>query len=140
MAQGPGVAVRYCFVIDPMSETLPLIPADEAGPVIGCVPGCEEFEDRIATLAPDVVLLDLRRLGARSGEFVRRARSGVPCARILVLGPADDPGAAEAAIRAGALGYITRPQNLVRALRCVRRGNVFITQAANMAVAQRVSP
>jgi two-component system response regulator NreC len=81
------------------------------------------------TTAPDVVLLDLSMPGARSsqtiGELVRLASSP----RVLVLTMHDDPSSMEAALRAGASGYIVKKAadiELLTAIRAVHRGRTFV--------------
>ena len=131
--------MKYCVVVDPEAATLPVNPIDEAGSVVGWIANQEHFEPLIEALAPGLVLLDLRRHGDRCGQYVHRVRRCVPEAQVLVLGPPDDLGAAEAALRSGASGYITRPINLARALRSLSRGHMFITQAGCAAIRHRAA-
>jgi two-component system response regulator NreC len=79
--------------------------------------------------APDVVLFDLSMPGARStqtiGELVRLA----PRPRVLVLTMHDDSGSMQAALQAGASGYIVKKAadiELLAAIRMVHRGRTFV--------------
>jgi len=131
--------MKTCIVIDPEAPILPVIPVDESGLVIGWIANGEKFEEQIEALAPGLVVLDLRRHGNCCGEYVLRVRRCAPVAKVLVLGPPGDLGAAVAALRTGAAGYITRPENMARALRSLGSGNMFITQTGYAAL-ERTRP
>jgi DNA-binding NarL/FixJ family response regulator len=81
---------------------------------------------------PDAVILglDLPPAGAIAAlPDVRRRLD----ARVLVIGPDDDPGAVAAAMQGGANGYLSRdiaPDGLVRAVRAAVRGEVPIPRHA----------
>src|ERR1700689_5593659 len=68
---------------------------------------------------PDVVVTDLAMPGASGLEAIRRILSADAAARVLVFSMHVSPDLALAAIRAGALGYITKsspPDVLLRAI------------------------
>ena len=84
---------------------------------------------RTQATAPDVVLLDLSMPGGRStqtiGELVRLA----PSPRVLVLTMHDDPASMQAALLAGASGYVVKKAadiELLTAIRAVHRGRTFV--------------
>jgi DNA-binding NarL/FixJ family response regulator len=86
---------------------------------------------RAQATAPNVVLLDLSMPGARSaqtiGDLVRLAPSPPP--RVLVLTMHDDAASMQAALRAGASGYIVKKAadiELLTAIRAVHRGRTFV--------------
>jgi DNA-binding NarL/FixJ family response regulator len=84
-----------------------------------------------ASLAPDVILLDLK-LPGMDGIAVLSELSDCP-ARVLVLTSATDPASASMAMRAGAAGVVYKdidPDALVRAIRSVHDGNVLLSQQA----------
>jgi DNA-binding NarL/FixJ family response regulator len=86
-----------------------------------------------ASLAPDVILLDLK-LPGMDGPAVLTALGEAGCAaRVLVLTSATDPVSASRAMRAGAAGVLykdTDPDALVRGIRAVHDGNVLLSSAA----------
>jgi DNA-binding NarL/FixJ family response regulator len=82
------------------------------------------------SLAPDVVLLDLK-LPGMDGVAVLAELTGKY--RVLVLTSATDPEWAERALRAGASGVVYKdidPDALVRAIRSVHDGNVLLAVGA----------
>ena len=86
-----------------------------------------------ASLAPDVVLLDLKLPGmdgiAVLGELTARGCSS----RVLVLTSATEPVSAAQAMRSGAAGVLYKdidPDALVRGIRAVHDGNVLLSPSA----------
>ena len=74
---------------------------------------------------PDVVVLDLDMPEVSGVEATRRILAHDPDARILILTMFDDDVSLDAALRAGALGYVLKaaqPQVLLRALHGVAQG------------------
>jgi DNA-binding NarL/FixJ family response regulator len=84
------------------------------------------------SLAPDVILLDLK-LPGMDGPAVLTALGEAGCAaRVLVLTSATDPESASRAMRAGAAGVLykdTDPDALVHGIRAVHDGNVLLSSA-----------
>ncbi len=77
----------------------------------------------------DVLFLDMILPSPSSFELVRKVREQHPALPILVLIFQDDIQLAQAAIRAGAGGFITKstdPACLLRAIREVSRGNHYM--------------
>jgi two-component system, NarL family, response regulator NreC len=92
-----------------------------------------ETVHRARTVAPDVVLLDLSMPGSRGTqtieELVRRAPSPTSPPRVLVLTMHDDAASMQAALLAGASGYIVKKAadvELLTAIRAVHRGRTFV--------------
>jgi DNA-binding NarL/FixJ family response regulator len=87
--------------------------------------GCaEEALQCLRETTPDVIVLDLSLPGMGGIELARRILQRNPEARILVFSMHRDPLFASQAIRAGALGYITKssaPDVLVQAVYKVAR-------------------
>ena len=78
---------------------------------------------------PDVVLLDLTMPGGGSLELIGKLRSLARPPRVLVLTMHDEPAYARAALAAGAAGYVVKTigeQDLLAAVRAVRRGQTFV--------------
>jgi two-component system response regulator NreC len=79
--------------------------------------------------APDVVLLDLSMPGARSTETIEQLVWVAGSARVLVLTMHDDPAYMQAALLAGASGYIVKRAadvELLTAIRAVHHGRIFV--------------
>jgi len=88
---------------------------------------------RIREQAFDVVLLDMSMPGRSGVELIKQIKSEHPKLAILVLSMHKEEQYAVRAMKAGALGYLTKesaPDQLVAAIRKVARGGVFITSSA----------
>jgi two-component system response regulator NreC len=80
-------------------------------------------------LEPDVVLLDLSMPGPPGTSTIERLVGLDPRPRILVLTMHDDPAYLQAALQAGASGYIVKRAAdvaLLQAIRIVHRGGSFV--------------
>lgn len=80
-------------------------------------------------LAPDVILMDLQMPGINGGEAIRKILASAPQTRILILtGSATEKGTLQA-VRAGALGYLSKDCNqgaCLEAIRKIHRGEVSL--------------
>jgi DNA-binding NarL/FixJ family response regulator len=93
-----------------------------------------------AELVPDVLLLDLKMPGMTGPEVISGLAARCPDVRILVLTSVTDPTAAQAAVRAGAAGFLYKdvdPDALVRAIRSVHDGNLLLSAEAAQTLIQR---
>jgi two-component system response regulator NreC len=106
-----------------------LIRAESDMEVVGeAADGPETVRNTQAT-APDVVLLDLSMPGPRSTQTIRELVRLAPSPRVLVLTMHDDPASMQAALLAGASGYIVKKAadiELLTAIRVVHRGRTFV--------------
>ena len=107
----------------------------------------EAADGREAVLAvrkekPDVAVIDISMPVLDGLEVItqlKRERSDVP---ILVLTMHEEPQYVIRAIETGAMGYITKqsaPEQLVKAIRKVHSGSLFLTEEAAEALALRVA-
>ena len=79
--------------------------------------------------APNVVLLDLSMPGTRSMQTIEQLVRLAPSARVLVLTMHDDRAYLQAALHAGASGYIVKKAadvELLTAIRAVHQGRSFV--------------
>lgn len=99
---------------------------------------CGEFADADAVfdalqrgaLVADVLVLDLSMPGRSALDLLRRIQAHWPALRVLVFSMHEDPARVQQALRAGALGYITKsspPEDLVAAVRHVARGQAVLS-------------
>lgn len=80
----------------------------------------EETIRKLKGYKPDVLLLDLHMPGGPSLQFIPEMREASPTTRIVVLTMQNSPGFVREALRAGALGYVTKEaadSELVEAVR-----------------------
>ncbi len=101
---------------------------DEAGDIE--VVGQADDGDTAVALArdvrPDVVLMDLHMSGTGGIEATRRLLAELPDTRVLVLTMSADDESVQAALRAGARGYLvkgTSGERIVAAVRAVAGGD-----------------
>jgi two-component system NarL family response regulator len=97
--------------------------------VAECGDGLEAV-DRIAELAPDLVLIDVRMPGLSGIDVTRRARSLVPNVKVAILTVSEDDDDLFAAVRAGATGYLLKEvsiEELPAAVRAVARGQSLLS-------------
>ena len=94
-----------------------------------------------AELRPDVVLMDLRMPDLDGCEATRKVLERTPDTRVLVLTVASDDGNVEAALAAGACGFIakdTRVDDVVVAVRAAAQGVAWLSPRAAEVVLGRV--
>jgi len=105
----------------------------------GSVPEALAF---IARHSVDVAIVDLS-LDDRSGmELIRTVRERHPNVRCLVLSMHDENLHAERALRAGASGYVMKQEatkKIIAALRRVRDGHIYLSDALGSQLLQRLA-
>lgn len=105
--------------------------ADRPGPALAA----------IASLKPDVAIVDLS-LGDGSGlDLIRDLRRMHPEVAILVLSMHDESLYAERALRAGARGYIMKREatrNVILAIRRVREGKIAVSPRLAESLAEKL--
>jgi DNA-binding NarL/FixJ family response regulator len=107
-----------------------LLEVQEDMDVVGEAADGGEVAGLVASLAPDVVVLDLKMPGMKGPEVIVDLAARGLRARALVLTSVTDPAAAQAAVRAGAAGFLYKdvdPDALVRAIRSVHDGNMLLS-------------
>lgn len=78
---------------------------------------------------PNVVLMDLRMPGMDGAEATRQIRASAPDTQVLVLTTYADDESLFPALRAGALGYLTKDasaEEIARAIRSVAAGRMHL--------------
>jgi DNA-binding NarL/FixJ family response regulator len=81
------------------------------------------------TLAPDVVLMDLRMPGVGGVEATRRLKAAQPAVRVIVLTTFEEDEEVFAALRVGAVGYLLKAspsEKLCEAIRLAARGEMLL--------------
>ena len=93
--------------------------------VAGEAGSCAEALARVPAVRPDIVVLDMRLPDGDGAELCRGLRQRVPGLRCLVLTSYSEQDALDAAVRAGAAGFLlkqVRGPALVSAVRTVAAG------------------
>ena len=98
---------------------------------------------RVGATRPDVVVLDVRLPDGSGVDVCRAIRSEYPEIACLMLTAFDDDEASEAAVLAGASGYVLkdiRGKNLIDGIRRVAGGGSLITRSVSQRVVSRLAP
>ncbi|MBI4943153.1 MAG: response regulator transcription factor [Actinobacteria bacterium] len=91
---------------------------------------------RIPALRPDVMLLDVKLPDGSGVDVCRRVRGVDPAIAALMITTYDDDEARDAALAAGAAGFVLKEvevADLVRDVRRVARGDVLVSRVADLA-------
>ena len=97
-----------------------LLEAEEDLQVVAEAGDVEETIRKLKGYKPDILLLDLHMPGGPSLQYIPEMREASPETRIVVLTMQNSPGFVREALRAGALGYVTKEaadDELVEAVR-----------------------
>jgi two-component system, NarL family, response regulator LiaR len=100
--------------------------------VVGEAADGEEAVAAVASLQPDVALVDLVMPGVDGLEAIKRIRASDAPTRVIVLTSFADEDKMLPAVRAGAVGYLLKdvdPQALVAAIRTVHDGETLLHPA-----------
>ncbi len=98
--------------------------------VCGSAGSLTEALQQILLLKPDLAVVDLRLRHGDGLKLIRKLRRSVPGLKLLVFSMHQEPSLAEAALRAGADGYVTKnegTEKLVEAVACVMAGKPYVT-------------
>lgn len=91
--------------------------------------------------SPDVLVVDLMLGGENGIDLIQQVKAEHPEIRMLVSSMHDEALFAERALRAGALGYISKQEPLrkiIEAVRQVLRGEVYLSPRMSSRLLQRV--
>lgn len=97
--------------------------------IVGEAENGRETVEKVATLQPDVVLMDIQMPGMNGIEATRKIKESAPETAVLALTMYEDDQYFFEMLKAGAAGYIPKraaPDALVNAIRTVQRGEVFL--------------
>lgn len=98
--------------------------------VVGCVEDGESLVEAAGKLQPDVIITDISMPTLNGIEAAGRLRESGSSARIVFLTAHADPDFVEAALRTGALGYVTKHRinlDLLVAIRQALAGRIFVS-------------
>jgi DNA-binding NarL/FixJ family response regulator len=96
----------------------------------------------VTAAQPDVVIVDVS-LGEASGiDLIGEIKQRLPRAAVLVMSMHDEQLYAERALRTGAAGYVMKHEAtgaIVRAIRSVAAGGIFVSEAVSARLLQRLA-
>ncbi len=98
--------------------------------VIGEAQNGHEVIERVRTLLPDVVVLDINMPNKNGLDVLKELKRERPKLPVLILSMHPEDQYAVRVLRAGASGYMTKesaPEELIKALRKVYRGGKYVS-------------
>lgn len=110
--------------------------------LVGEAATASEALDLLESDPPDLAIVDISLPGMNGIELIKRLHGRWPELKILVTSMHDERVFAERALRAGAVGYIEKRQairELVRAIRQVNDGQVYLSEDMTERVLQRLT-
>ncbi|HLW47910.1 MAG TPA: response regulator transcription factor [bacterium] len=129
----PHTAPIRVFLIDPhalVRHGLRMLLASEGDiEIVGEADAGAAAVEQLATVKPDVVLIDIATPGADGIGTIRLIKSHCPTTQVLVLTAQSDAEIFREAAAAGAVGYVLKdisPANLSNAIRAVHGGATMI--------------
>jgi DNA-binding NarL/FixJ family response regulator len=123
------VADDQAAVREGLATLLDLTPGIE---VVGQARDGAHALELVAEHAPDVVLMDLHMPGLDGIAATRRVAAEHPGTRVVVLTTYADDGSIQGALRAGALGYLTKDADrgqIARAVQAAANGQSVLDEA-----------
>jgi DNA-binding NarL/FixJ family response regulator len=118
-----------------------IIEQDKSLEVCGEATEGTEALEKIKTLKPDLVIVDITLPGMSGIELTKRLRALLPPVRILILSMHKESLYAERALRAGANGYIMKKESgeeLILAIGKILQGQTYISKQFNEQLLQKV--
>ncbi len=116
---------------------------DEPGmKVCGQAEGISQALQLLNQVRPDVLVVDLKLKDGSGFELIKQVRAMNKSIRMLVLSMYDETMYAERALRAGALGYITKEEasdKVVEGVRQVLRGEVYLSDQMSVRILKDVA-
>ena len=111
--------------------------------VVGSAADGEEAVTLVAQLTPDVVLMDLRMPRVDGIEATRRIRAAHPTTQVVVLTTYADDESILDALRAGAIGYLTKDaarDHIRRAIEAAAAGQAVLDPAVQARLVEVARP
>jgi len=109
--------------------------------VVGEAGSARESLEQVATLKPDVVVMDIRLPGSSGIEACEEIVEKYPDIKVIMLTSYAEDEMLFSAIRAGASGYVLKQiasEELVKAIEAVGRGEALLDPAVTQRVFQEV--
>ena len=119
-----------------------LLTVDPDITVVGEAATGRQAVDKAGTLAPDVVLMDVRMPDLDGIQATRALATAVPLARVLILTTFEQDDYVFGALRAGASGFLlkrTRPEELIAAVHTVAAGDSLLSPSVTRRVIDRMA-
>lgn len=112
---------------DGLADLIKLSPQFE---LLGAFPDCSQMIEKLSTLRPDVVLMDIKMPGMTGIEAVQSIKAKFPTTKVVMETVYEDDERITAAICAGASGYLLKnspPQKFIEAVEDAFHGGAPMT-------------
>jgi DNA-binding NarL/FixJ family response regulator len=119
-----------------------LLANDPTIEIVGQASTGREAVERVARLAPEVVLMDVRMPDLDGIAATRELSRTAPDARILILTTFEQDDYVFGALRAGASGFLlkrTRPEDLIAAVHTIAAGDSLLSPSVTRRVIDRMA-
>ncbi len=144
LAREPGTATTRIVIVDdhPLVREglIGLLAAQSDFVVCGEAAGAADARQVVAATRPDVAIIDLTLSDGSGIELIKEFRANYPEIKLLVLSMHDESLFAERALRAGALGYVSKHEasrTIVQAVRTILAGKLYLSPKMTELVVQR---
>lgn len=110
--------------------------------VVGIAENCAECFDKIITLSPDLVVLDLLMKDSVGSEAISQLRTKYPDIKIVVYSAYEDDWLVHEVISIGVDGYVIKNSDLsilTCAIRCINKGEKYLDPSVTSKVIQYVA-
>jgi DNA-binding NarL/FixJ family response regulator len=117
-----------------------LLAAEKDFVVCGEASGIAEARRIVDTLKPDVVIIDLTLSDGSGMELIKEFKAKCRNIKLLVVSMHDESLFAERALRAGAVGYVSKQEasrTIVQAVRTILAGKLYLSPNMTDLVVQR---
>lgn len=111
--------------------------------VVGSAADGRQAVDLVAAASPDVILIDLRMPQVDGVEATTRIRAEHPATQVVVLTTYADDESIVSALRAGAIGYLTKDagrDHIARALEAAAAGQAILDPAVHARLVEVAAP
>lgn len=108
--------------------------------VAGVAHTSTQARDDVASLHPNLVLVDLGLSDGSGLDLVQYFKNVVPDLSLLVVSAFDEIIYAERALRSGAKGYVMKSEgatDLIQAVRAVLRGDLYVSEPVRQRIFER---
>jgi DNA-binding NarL/FixJ family response regulator len=143
-ATAPTTGITRIIIVDdhPLVREglIGLLAAQSDFVVCGEAAGVAEARQVVGETKPDVAIIDLTLSDGSGIELIKELRANFSDVKLLVLSMHDESLYAERALRAGALGYVSKHEasrTIVQAVRTILTGKLYLSPNMTELVVQR---
>jgi DNA-binding NarL/FixJ family response regulator len=117
-----------------------LLSAEPGFEICGEASGAVEARQFVAQVRPDVAIIDLTLKDGNGIELIKEFHAQWSNMKLVVLSMHDESLFAERALRAGAVGYVSKHEasrTIIQAIRVVLEGKLYLSQGMTERMVQR---